>query len=183
MQFSIIFIDSEGSPIQELSALEMDFETREIVDVFHGHAHTTESDSFARKHIHGLNTKFLLREGYENSAGLIAAFRDWLREKNHFMCYGNDPTKEKEELKLYVVDIGLDQWIYRIHKPYHQVAFHFKRHNIPILSKRCCAEAHSSYKKAHVRPSNRSDAAKEQYGHHCSLYDCYSMYLCYVTTD
>ena len=183
MQFSIIFVDSEGSPFQELSALEMDFSTREIVDVFHGHAHTTESDWFARKHIHGLNTAYLSLKGYENSKCLIDAFKDWLRPKKHCVCYGNDPKKEVEELNLYVVDIGLDQWIYRINKPYQQVAFYYKKHNIPILSKRCCAEAHSSYQKGYVRPFNRSDAAKERYGYHCSLYDCLAMYLCYVMTD
>ena len=184
MQFSIIFIDSEGSPTQELSAIEMDFQTREIVDVFHGYAFINViTDSFARRHIHGLNTDFLFRKGYENTNILVDALKDWIRAKKHYMCYGNNPAKEIDELGLYLVDIGLHQWIYRIEKPYQQVAFHFKRHNIPILSKRCCAEAHSSYQKAYVRPFSKTDAAKERYGYHCSLYDCLAMYLCYVTTD
>ena len=183
LQFSIIFIDSEGTPIQELSALEMDFNTREIIDVFHGYAYTTENDSFARKHIHGLNTDFLLQNGYENMSSLITAFKVWLRERKHFMFYANDPGKEMQVLKMYMTDIGLDKWINRIHKPYHHVAFYFKKRNIPILSKHCCAEAHSSYQNAYVRPFNKSDIAREQSGYHCSLYDCYEMYLCYVTTE
>lgn len=161
----------------------MDFNTREIVDVFHGHAYATENDSFGRNHIHGLNRDFLLRKGFENSNRLITAFKEWLREKNHFMFYGNDPSKESRELNFYMVDIGLHPWIERIHKPYHHVAFYFKKHNIPILSKCCCAEAHSSYKNAYVRPFNKSDAARERSGYHCSLYDCYELYLCYVTTE
>ena len=183
MQYTIIFIDTEGTPIQELSALEMDYDTRELVDAFHGYAHTTVSDTFARKHIHGLNTDFLLQRGYENTNKLIIAFKEWLTEKKYIMFYGNGPAKEIRDLKFYVADIGLDQWIHRVDKPYHCVAFYFKKHNIPILSKRCCAEAHSSYEKAYTRPFNKTDAAKERWGHHCSFYDCYTMYLCYVTTE
>ena len=161
----------------------MDFNTREIVDVFHGHAYTTAKDIFARKHVHGLNYDFLFREGFQNANCLIAAFKVWLREKNHFMFYGNDPGKEMRDLKIHVVDIGLDCWVNRIQKAYHQVAFYFKKHNIPIHSKRCYTEAHSSFEKVFVRPFNKSDAAREQSGYHCSLYDCYEMYLCYVTTE
>ena len=183
MQYTIIFIDTEGTPIQELSALEMDYDSRELVDAFHGYAQTSESDRFARKHIHGLNPDFLSRKGYSNAYKLITAFKEWLEGKNYAMCWGNAPAKEIQELKMYVADIGLDQWIHRDKKPYHCVAFSFKKHNIPILSKRCCAEAHSSFENVYVRPSNKTDAAKERWGHHCSFYDCYEMYLCYVTTD
>ena len=77
MQWSIIFIDSEGEPIQELSALEMNFKSKEIVDVFHGHAFTTELDSFSRRHVHGLNPVLLKKTGYENTYKLLKAFHSW----------------------------------------------------------------------------------------------------------
>ena len=161
----------------------MDYDTREIIDVFHGHANCRESDTFARRHIHGLSTDFLLRKGYENTKNLIQAFKDWAETKNCILYYGNNPAKEINELKISVADIGLDQWMFRVDKPYHHVALYFKKHNIPILSKRCCKEAHSSYQRAYIRPFNKTDLAKERSGYHCSLYDCYEMYLCYVTTD
>ena len=161
----------------------MDYDTREIIDVFHGYAYCRESDTFARRHIHGLNTDFLSRKGYENTESLRQAFKHWTNDKNCILFYGNNPAKEINELKLSVADIGLDQWTFRIDKPYHRVALHFKKHNIPILSKRCCTEAHSSFINTYVRPCNKTDLAKERSGYHCSLYDCYEMYLCYVTTD
>ena len=161
----------------------MDYDTREIIDVFHGYAYCRESDTFARRHIHGLNTDFLSRKGYENTERLRQAFKHWTNDKNCILFYGNNPAKEINELKLSVADIGLDQWTFRVDKPYHHVALHFKKHNIPILSKRCCTEAHSSFINTYVRPCNKSDLAKERFGYHCSLYDCFEMYLCYVTTD
>ena len=180
MQYSIIFIDSEGSPTQELSALEMDYETREIVDAFHGYAFTTEADFFARHHIHGLSPIFLKKAGYESPSKLIEVFHSWLRTKRYVFLYGNDPGREVNELQLYISDIGLDKWTIRSHKAYHEVAYYFKKHNIPICSTSCCAEAHSMYHSAIVRPFNLSDAARERHGHHCSLYDCYEMYLFYI---
>ena len=42
MYFTIIFVDAEGTPIQELSALEMRLHDRQIVDVFHTHADMKE---------------------------------------------------------------------------------------------------------------------------------------------
>ena len=46
----------EGSPIQELAALEIDRNTNEIVDVFHAYAYTEDEDKLTRKYIHGLDT-------------------------------------------------------------------------------------------------------------------------------
>ena len=72
LQFSIIFIDLEGTPIQEASALEMDFETREIVDAFHKHARcNNDDDVWARKNVHGLNLTFLNKYGLDSSSELI----------------------------------------------------------------------------------------------------------------
>lgn len=181
LQYSIIFIDSEGSPTQELSALEMDHKTREIVDVFHGHAFTVEPDFFARRHIHGLNPEFLREEGYKSPTELIEAFHSWIRGKRYIFLYGNNPSKEVMELQLFVSDLSLDPWKMRSHKAYHEVAYSFKRHNIPICSKSCSKEAHSEYRSAYVRPFNLSDAAKERHGHHCSLYDCFELYLFYIS--
>lgn len=181
MQFSIIFIDSEGEPIQELSALEMNFKTKEIVDVFHGHAFTCEADSFSRKHIHGLDPAILKQNGYENLSQLIKAFHSWRRHKHSIIVYGNDPGKECKQLKMYISDIGLDIWMMRDFKPYHEVALTFKKHSIPICGRQCCKEVHSKYQGVNVRPYNMGDAAKERHGYHCSLYDCFELYLFHVS--
>ena len=182
MQFSIIFIDSEGSPIQELSAIEMDLDTREIIDVFHDYAYTEEDDEFCRKHIHGLNRDFLFRQGYSETHKLVDAFKEWMREKKNFLLYGNNPQAEIRDLQLRISDIGLDKWLVRTDKSYHMIAYTFKRSFIPIRSRQCYKEAHSAFTGCLVRLHNATDIAKEKHGFHCSLYDCYELYLYYVTT-
>ena len=168
--------------MQELSAIEMDFYTREIIDVFHEYAHTEETDEFSRGHIHGLSKDFLLRQGYDETHKLVKAFQDWLHEKKHFLLYGNNPQQEIHDLHLTISDIGIDSWLVREHKPYHIISYTFKKHFIPILSKYCCAEAHSAFRASFVRVNNATDLAKEKHSFHCSLYDCYELYLFYVTT-
>ena len=59
---SIIFVDMEGTPVQELSAIEVDTTQRKkrVLDVFHAYGNYSAGDHFARDHIHGLSEKFLL---------------------------------------------------------------------------------------------------------------------------
>jgi len=178
LQHSIIFIDSEGEPTQELSALEMDLKSGEIVDVFHSYAYTNKNDWFARKHIHGLDPLFLKQNGYENSAELFTAFQCWMKRKCHIVAmYGNAPNKEKKELNLDITDIGLDNWATRHTKLYHQIAVSYKKKSLAIHTQRCTAKAHSRFQSAIVRHNNVGDAVREQHGYHCSLYDCYELYL------
>ena len=70
----------EGSPAQEVAALEINRWTNEIVDVFHAFAFTEEDDSFARKHIHGLNKSYLKAKGFPNEASLLAILKIWLEQ-------------------------------------------------------------------------------------------------------
>lgn len=160
----------------------MNFYTREIIDVFHGYAFTHEEDDFARQHIHGLNKTFLKLEGYQTTEELVQAFRSWMRGKPISFIYGNNPAIERKELNLNIVDVGLDQWIDRINQPYHCIARAFKEKFIPICSKRCSFDAHSSFRGAFVRRNKLSDRARASHGFHCSLYDCYEMYLCLIST-
>ena len=159
----------------------MNAETREIVDVFHAHAYTTELDFFARRHIHGLDRSFLKKSGYENADKLIDAFHEWLSGKHYIMMFANDPGREIRDLRLYITDIGLDNWQVRSQRGYHEIAYYYKKHNIPICQKRCSKEAHSSYHSTYVRKFNASDAARKRHGYHCALYDCYELYLFYIS--
>ena len=161
----------------------MDFVTKEIIDVFHDYAFTNRPDTYSRRHIHGLSNDFLEAKGHANPFELITAFKRWLAPKSHILLYANNPKKEMDELRAYICDIGLDGWTNRITKTYHVIANTFKKHFIPICSKRCSPEAHSSFVGTLMRPNNSSDAAKEQHGFHCSLYDAYELYLFYVTSE
>lgn len=182
LQHLIIFIDSEGSPILELSAIAMNFHTREIVDVFHEYASEKQENNFARLHVHGLDQNYVKEKGYGSSKELIHTFLSWLKGKIVLTMFGNNPAFECKELDLNILDIDLDKWIDRIDKPYHIIANAFKNKFIPILGRRCSPEAHSSFRGVITKTNKKSDIARQKHGVHCSLYDCYEMYLCYIST-
>ena len=143
LQLAIIFLDMEGTPTQEISAIHMNALTRQIVDVYHGHAHSCHDDSWARLHIHGLNTRFLERHGFPDEGALVRNFKDWLRPKDVLSMYANDAKKESNLLDMVIDDLKLPPWSERVYQAYHQMAITYKQDFIPILDKRCCPEAHA----------------------------------------
>jgi len=171
----------EGLSTQELSAIQMNIVTRQIVDVFHQHAKAESPDFWARRHIHGLSPVYLNEFGVSDEATLIKNFKTWLQGKDVLVMYANDPKKESTSLNLPVKDMGLPQWSERAFLPYHQTALDYKKNFIPILNKRCCQEAHASFSNYRMKKQNKTEQAKFDHGFHCSLYDAYELYLCYVT--
>ena len=168
--------------MMELSAIAMDFKTSEIIDVFHEHAYAKQENDFATLHVHGLVNDYVRKKGHENTAQLIDAFRSWLKGKIVLTIYGNNPAYECRALDMNILDVDLDKWIDRIHRPYHIIANAFKNKFLPISGKRCTGEAHRAFLGVRIRGGNESDIARHKHGVHCSLYDCYEMYLCYITT-
>ena len=181
LQLAIIFIDMEGSPVQELSAIHMNAWTKQIVDVYHAHAFSHQSDLWARTHIHGLALSFLNNHGFRDEEALIQNFKRWLVQKDIVSLYANGPGKESEVLNIPISDIGLPPWADRIYQPYHQMALSFKREFIPILDKRCCFEAHAAFTHYNMKRLNETEIAKSSHGFHCSLYDAYELYLSYIS--
>ena len=57
-----MFIDSFGTPMQELAAIEMDVVTKRITDVFYALANCEGDDSFPRLLAHGLSTSCIFKE-------------------------------------------------------------------------------------------------------------------------
>ena len=172
-------MDIEGQPSQELSAIVMSVESRQIVDVYHKYAQSNEPDDWARQHVHGLNPSFLQSHGFADEAALVSDFKKWLRGRDILVMYANAPHKEKTVLNLPVLDMGLPCWERRTSLLSHQTALAFKRNSMPILSTTCCADAHRNFK---FYPSIRNspmELAKQDFGHHCSLYDVYALYLHY----
>lgn len=170
----------EGSSIQELSAIQMNALTRQIVDVFHEHARTEDRDSWARFHVHGLSPDYLKEFGHPNEDQLILSFRKWLRGKEVMAMFANDPAKEEKALNMCINDMTMPPWRDRVYLPYHQIALTFKNNFTPILDKRCCKDAHCSYSGYPVKSHSRTELAKREFGFHCSLYDAYELYLCYI---
>lgn len=171
----------EGTSIQEVSAIQMNALTRQIVDVYHAHAMADNPDDWARRHVHGLKKTFLQERGFPNEECVIRDFKRWLRGKDVLVMYANGPAKESMALNLPIKDMNMPPWASRVFQSYHQVALTFKTQFVPILNKRCCAEAHADFKKYPLMRLNPTEIAKRDFGFHCSLYDAYELYLCYIT--
>ena len=171
----------EGDSIQELSAIEMNALTREIVDVYHAHAKTEDGDFWARRHIHGLSVLYLNEFGFRSEKALIDDFKKWLRGKDVLVMYANNPTKEKTALNLPVKDMNLPPWKYRVTMHANQTALAFKKNSVPVKNKTCPKHAHNAFVCSPVRNNTATELAKRSYGYHCSLYDAFELYLHYVT--
>ena len=167
----------EGSPVQELAAIEVKEDTLEIVDVFHGYAYTQEHDDFARQHIHGLNTDFLRVFGYSSESILLNVFRLWLASKPNRILYCNDASKERNLLQLPIFNFNLLPWAERMYSPSHKIANCYKKYMIPVLSKYCSQTAHSSFVCAPYCPNPLARMAKCEHGFHCALYDVMELYF------
>ena len=168
--------------MQELSAIEMRFRDRQIIDIFHAHAFATEGDDWSRKHVHGLSIAFLKEHGYSSESELISSFKSWLREKNYLYVYSNAPHKEEKALLLNICDIGLPPWIMRDQQSYHKLAQIYKHVNLKFDGKCCSNEAHSAFEGVDKTQNGHplTKLAKEKHGYHCSLYDCWEMYMCLI---
>lgn len=171
----------EGESIQELSAIEMNALTREIVDVYHAYANTENADFYSRDYIHGLSTSYLKQYGFPNEKALIDNFKMWLRSKDVLVMYANDPTKEKTALNLSIKDMELPKWAERASMFTHQTAVAFKNNSVPVLNKTCSKYAHSSFVGYPLARETPTLLAKRNHGYHCSLYDAFELYLAYVT--
>ena len=182
LQLSILFIDMEGDTIQELSAIEMNAQTRQIVDVYHEYARTEHGDFYSRRHIHGLSVIYLNEFGFQSETALIYDFKKWLRTKNILAMYANNPAKEKTALNFPVKDIELPVWKERILTFANQTANTFKNKSVPVLNKSCPKIAHNAFQYFPVHKNSPTELAKRSYGHHCALYDTYELYLHYVTS-
>ena len=174
-------MDTEGLPLKECSAIEVDGNTYKILDVYHKFANTEEMNPYAHKYVHGLNNDFLSSNGFETEVLLIADFKAWLDSKSYRLLLANDPATESILFKpLYIEDVRLPSWKDRIHRPYHAVANRFKELNIPILNTSCSSAAHSDFRIYPCAPRTESQVARFTHGHHCSLYDCYELFLYYI---
>ena len=177
---TIIFVDIEGEPGQESSAIAMNANTREITAVYHAYAYTDEPDDWSRCHVHGLSQTFLKENGFSNEAALVSDFKRWFRNKDVLVALANNPQKEIRILKLPVKDIGLPQWTDRYQLTSYQTALAFKRKRVPVFNTMCNSEAHNKFRYFPSYRNTETELIKKDFGHHCSLYDVFSLYLHYV---
>ena len=182
-------MDGEGTPTQELAAIEVNVTDFSIMDIFHGFAFSEVDDGFARRHIHGLNKDFLKAYGYESEAFLVGAFRKWLHKKRHVSkVFANGAQRESQSLGIVVHDFLLLPWAQREHCLSHERALDSKRNNLPIFcadgsKMKCCDLAHSSFISCVNKSNSVTARAKAKHGYHCALYDVLELYYVYVTLN
>lgn len=184
----MIFLDSEGEPIQEFSALYVSEKTGEICDVFHylvqypshfGH----DGDRFSRRHVHGLGIDYLHRHGLKDEEELLSLLKQWLKKYPSASLFAHAPSKEINFLNMPIEDVSLLPWKERTVLPSHQTALSFKKMNIPICDTVC--NAHVSFHGWRPKRSyclSPTDIAKCNFSHHCSLYDAFECFLFFFDT-
>ena len=180
----LIFVDCEGAPIQEFTALYVDGDSHDIVDIFHRYvsfpfSRGYDADHWARQHVHGLNRTYLAANGLRDETLLLREFNEWLCSHPYEQMLANAPQKESDFLQLPVFDVCLPPWKERAQLLSHRLSLSLKRHSMPINGI-MCASAHSSFVAWRPRrPYSLSptDVIKRDYGFHCSLYDCIELYF------
>ena len=129
-----MFVDCEGDPVQEFSAIAMDNSTYQIISVYHKHVDCDfKADRWSRKHLHGLNRNYLRAHGFEDVGELVFDFERWFKSFDVVCMYANAPDKERQLLPGRTIhDLLLLPWQERVRKHYHVIANLFKELSIPI---------------------------------------------------
>ena len=167
----------EGTPTQEMAAIEVNRNTNAIVDVFHAFAWTENPDTFARRHVHGINMNVVKYDSFPNEKIMIDVFKIWVNcKKNVSVIYANDAVRERMVIGFTIQNFNLLPWAKRKDSPAHQIAIRHKELMIPVLGRRCSLAAHSSF----ISPPSSSNpdtrAAKAKHGFHCALADVMELY-------
>ena len=166
-------------PLNVLICLTQPFLLNELY-IFHYNQWEREDPTATQK-------EWMYKEhGFPNEETLVKDFRKWLRGRNILCMYANNPTKEISLLNYPTIyDIHFPKWQHRISLVSHQTALHFKRLSIPITClnsyKSCSKEAHSEFKFVPTPRHSPTELAKKDFGYHCALYDCYALYLYYLS--
>ena len=108
----ILFIDCEGTIIQEFTALCISEESGDICSVLRAHVkclldNDYDYDAWARRH--GQNLNYLAKNGLKDDE-LLCSFRDYLQTNPYRAIFVNGPLKEKDFLNVRVHDVQLPPW-------------------------------------------------------------------------
>ena len=182
---TVMFVDLEGHPPQELAAMVMHTRTYKIIDIFLEYASFKKSnsnfddDNFCRRNVHGLNLKFLNNHGVESPEKLRDNFLEWYHDlyPKPSQIFANNPGDEVKFLGLEIENLPLPKWIDRQFTPTHlcsRIAKYASRSFLGVSCDMNCA--HSSYK-PFLKARKESDIARRRHGVHCALYDVYELYL------
>ena len=131
-----VFMDTEGTPTQELAALLVDDQWR-IVDTYHAFAACkTTDDTFSRRHLHGLEIHILYSIGFPNEAALLFDFLRWAASKKVDTFFANDPKNSflNYTWKMSDFQCGWLEWVS------HHTYSHWRRNATSFQSRVLCVE-------------------------------------------
>ena len=177
----VLFLDSEGEPAHELAAICVDLVSLSVKDVYLQWAKppfsTSDVDWFSRRHIHGLSRNFLQRHALENEEALIADFHSWRQKYTINEIFAHAPGKEEVLLDLTITDVMLPTWIERCKSLHHRSALCMKTLDMHVKDTACTRfDTHNEYK-GWTKNCTEGDLARQEFGHHCALYDSVSILL------
>lgn len=189
----LIFIDSEGEPVQEFSAIYVSADGTNVLDVFHRYVQypypNYDYDSFSRRYIHGLDCDFLFQHGLPTEGDLVTTFLEWLEHHPYTAIYAHAPAKEKKlfaaatSASLLIRDISLRPWKDRRFESSHRKALAMKINCVPVCGVTCSAHNSVCWRAKNVKTPSAADCAKMDFLHHCSLYDCIECLFFYLQEE
>lgn len=175
----LLFVDCEGDPVQELSGILVAAKNFAIVDVFHAHANDKrDDDTWSRKNVHGLCLNFLQSCAFPSECELACAFHVWYSKRKIDYVFANAPKREADYLNLNIFNLPLPTWKDRPNDAAHQLALSCKINETPIGHQACTKDIHNAFHPSKPQPNaSVGVCARFDFGHHCSLYDAYEIYL------
>ena len=102
----ILFIDCEGTPMQEFSALYVNEENGECISCAY---YDYDCHAWARRHIHGLNLHYLAKNALKDEDELLCTSLN-LQAHLYRRIFANAPLKGKDFLNVSVRDVQLPLW-------------------------------------------------------------------------
>ena len=165
-----MFTDTEGIPCQELCAIAVDIKDLSIVNVYHKFAFAN-GDTWSRRNIHGLNSNFIYKFGFDNASLLQNDFENWMSNYKIVNVFENCPNVTSQHFFDDITDLRLPTWSVRINETYHIMANRLNENNASVFNAYCTGHIHSLYRPylTFKRCRNLTERAKLQHVHHCAL--------------
>lgn len=180
-----VYIDAQGVPVQELSAICVKNDWT-IYSAFHQYAACLpkpDPDWYSRRYVHGLRKWMLKYYGVPTEDDLIHVFEEWLSafpSEYNYIFLSNDPTKVNGLLPtITVYDICLPPWKERVKLSSYEEAINAKREGLTICGKTCRTPMHSAYIPLHRSECFLSPTSTQycEENYNCSLYNALEYYF------
>ena len=146
--------------------------------MFHDYAcyDSQRDDSWARKHIHGLDAEYLDFYGFRNSQELTSKLNDWLTAFPEAVIYDMYPHRLQESVNRPISNVNYKSWEERRFLACHKEALRMKLNGESVNGTVCLHDAHCRFESW---PYNRyiRDLYINDFKWRCALYNCVELFL------